>query len=88
MRKRERKNNKMRLMRGEAPADTVAKAKELRDSFEKLHPQATQLADLLDRPPIELADEPDEDEDDFGGQTTIEVCEWRTYTYSFNAIQA
>ncbi len=40
LRKREKKNAKMRLMRGDVPEPLQLKAKELRDSFEKLQPQA------------------------------------------------
>lgn len=39
--KRDKKNARMKLMRGDVPERLLEKAKELKESFDKLSPQAT-----------------------------------------------
>lgn len=70
LRKRERKNRRLQLMRGEVPEQLVEQVAVLRESFEQLQRSLAVLADLLDK---DMPEQPPDEDDDEETKMMMEV---------------
>ncbi len=62
LRKREKKNARLNLMRGEVPERFAEEARVMRQSYESLSDVCQQLADVLDKDDVDLPQEEAEPE--------------------------